>query len=351
MTACGPSVADLATQTADVQTAIATVWTKTPTVTQTPTATATAINTNTPTFTPSPTPTITPTPIPGIDVPIACVCRPPDCPYFAGYDKPPASILITAAQITDEYRQGGSVIETAGGPNSELLVLTIQTTSTDLAALTGYLVLAVFDEQGRKGTLGSSITPLSETTGTVLSTWIYQVEKGGNSFEAQCPDGQTIDLGSLLDMADTAAPTVVGTPAAGELPGYIDVVDFATSLEGETLEAIFTLRELPASITVNRMGVPLNRLEYSWCVEIEGGVYEMCAMHFVFSPDTPTTGPIANLMQVNTWENRSLMGDADIEVDYQARTITLRGTIPGITGSSSIGFKTYDYFGGSDSSD
>lgn len=215
MTACGPSVADLVTQTADAQTAIATEWTKTPTVTQTPTATATATSTNTPTFTPSPTSTITP------------------------------------------------------------------------------------------------------------------------------------------------APAVVGTPAAGELPGYIDVVDFATSLDGETLEAIFTLRELPASITVNRMGVPVNKLEYSWCVEVPtgSGDYEMCAMHFVASPDTPTAGPITGSTQVNIWKHESTMSvlsvvdDADIEVDYQARTITLRGTIPGITGSSPIRFTTFDYFGGSDSSD
>ena len=51
-------------------------------------------------------------------------------------------------------------------------------------------------------------------------------------------------------------------PILGSLPGYIDIVGAASSLEGETLTAVFHLREIPEEMAVNREGVEDLHMEY-----------------------------------------------------------------------------------------
>jgi hypothetical protein len=67
LTACGPSSEELAFQTQEAETAIASNWTETPTLTRslTPTPTFTPTPTSTPTLTPTITPTPSPTPFAG----------------------------------------------------------------------------------------------------------------------------------------------------------------------------------------------------------------------------------------------------------------------------------------------
>lgn len=58
--------------------------------------------------------------------------------------------------------------------------------------------------------------------------------------------------------------------------------------------------------------------------------------------------PISQGVQVNTWKanesgGMSYLGVASIIVSDQANTITLSGTIPGISTNSNIYFSTFDY--------
>ena len=163
---------------------------------------------------------------------------------------------------------------------------------------------------------------------------------------SQCGPGQTI-----TDPVDEA------------VPGYVDVTSLATVLNGQTLQATFKLRDVPAQLTFDRVGVPKNNGEYEWTIYIdaddnpqtgessgwfEGADYELSAIHFVSTPDSPTVKPIADGVQKNVWQYigsgswRSISA-ATLSVDPLGDTMTLSGNIPGITSASRLVFYTYDY--------
>ncbi len=142
---------------------------------------------------------------------------------------------------------------------------------------------------------------------------------------------------------------------------HIDITEVSTTLSGETLTAVFHLREVPETLTFDRTGVPENALEYNWEVSIDvdgSGRYEyiLAARHYVFPADSGSdrVASIATrgIVQVNTWERHLrggiLLADASIEVSTQDKTITLLGEIPGITAESRLAFETYDFLDGSD---
>jgi WD40 repeat protein len=137
---------------------------------------------------------------------------------------------------------------------------------------------------------------------------------------------------------------------------YIDVIGFTASLEGETLTAIFELRELPPELTFNRDDMPKDKsyLEYWWGVEVylspdhEDYDYKINA-YYVVSNEPAFAGPIEDIVQVRVLqyegEGSSTYMDvpASIEVDYENNTITLRGAIPGITEDAVFSFQTHDH--------
>ena len=57
-------------------------------------------------------------------------------------------------------------------------------------------------------------------------------------------------------------------PVAEDIPAYIDIVGAASSLDGETLTAVFSLREIPEEMEFNREGVKDLHSEYMWTIEI-----------------------------------------------------------------------------------
>jgi hypothetical protein len=155
----------------------------------------------------------------------------------------------------------------------------------------------------------------------------------------------------------------VTDPSGDTSAAHIDVLVFSSSLEGETLVVTFQLRDVPPSLTFNKNGVAENDVEYSWKVDVDldnnaqtgnsqGMEYRLSATHFVFEPDATVTEPIEREVQVNTWiyegESYKYYEKATIEVDAQADTITLRGTIPGITTASRLYFETFDKLVGYD---
>ena len=161
---------------------------------------------------------------------------------------------------------------------------------------------------------------------------------------------------------NAVADDVSDVPAA-----HIDITAVDTSLSGETLTAVFHLRDVPEALTFDRAGVPDDELEYSWKVFVDadndpetgfGGIdYTLSAVHQVSasSGGSGTTAPIAagSNLQVSTrkmtpGEGFSFFEDARIEVSAEDNTITLSGEIPGITTVSPLAFEAYDYSGGTE---
>ena len=145
------------------------------------------------------------------------------------------------------------------------------------------------------------------------------------------------------------------------LAAHIDITEVSTSLSGETLTAVFHLREVPETLTFDRTGVPDDALEYNWEVSIDvdgsgGYEYTLAASHYVFPEDRGSERVASistrGIVQVNTWERDLtggiLLADASMEVSSQDRTITLSGEIPGITAESRLAFETHDFLDGSD---
>ena len=161
---------------------------------------------------------------------------------------------------------------------------------------------------------------------------------------------------------NAVADDVSDVPAA-----HIDITAVDTSLSGETLTAVFHLRDVPEALTFDRAGVPDDELEYSWEVLVDadnapetgffGVDYTLSAVHQVSasSSGSATTAPIeaGRNVQVSTQkrtpgEGFAFFEDARIEVSAEDNTITLSGEIPGITTVSPLAFEAYDYSGGTE---
>ena len=72
------------------------------------------------------------------------------------------------------------------------------------------------------------------------------------------PDHMTLQVGQSA-----------GDKASDELPGHIDILRVASSLQDETLTAVFHLRNIPQELTVNREGVHHMHQDYGWNVDID----------------------------------------------------------------------------------
>ncbi len=158
---------------------------------------------------------------------------------------------------------------------------------------------------------------------------------------------------------------LISDPANDVAISHIDVLNVTTALNGETLTATFSLRDVPSQLTFDRTGVPANVLEYSWEIYIDvdndkqtgyeynsfkGIDYTLSAMHFVSSNSVGLNQvkPIVIAVQADVWisiENggASYLEEAIIVVNDQLNTIELSGSIPGISISSNLYFATYDY--------
>jgi len=145
---------------------------------------------------------------------------------------------------------------------------------------------------------------------------------------------------------------------------HIDVTALSSTLNGETLQATFDIRDVPPTLTFNRIGVPQNYGEYSWAVYVDiddnpqtgspreerkGAEYELTAFHSVVTPDSPVdlaieVGVKVYICQYNpTDEHFHCSVNGTISVDSQLDTITLTGNIPGINSGSRLFFYTLDY--------
>ena len=169
------------------------------------------------------------------------------------------------------------------------------------------------------------------------------------------------------DSSAAVAPVrTVTDDVSNALPAHVDITEVSTTLAGETLTAVFHLRDVPATLTFDRTGVEENDLEYRWEVWIDvdgnretgpGGFdYSLSASHFARLSDSGSNS-VASMtafgkVQTNVWKlaqmSAAVIADASLEVSTQEKTLTLSGEIPGITVESRLAFQTYDYLGGSD---
>ena len=99
------------------------------------------------------------------------------------------------------------------------------------------------------------------------------------------------------DSSAAVAPgRTVTDGVSNALPAHVDITEVRTTLAGETLTAVFHLRDVPATLTFDRTGVEENDLEYRWEVWIDvdgnretgpGGFdYSLSASHFARLSDS-----------------------------------------------------------------
>ena len=146
---------------------------------------------------------------------------------------------------------------------------------------------------------------------------------------------------------------------------HIDITGIDSSLSGEKLTVVFHLRDLPESLTFNRTGTRNGMMEYRWQVQIDvdndrntgfGGGYEylLSAYHIAFLLESRAdfNTPVSHGLDSAVWRmgarRQVSFGESSYIASAEADTITLFGTIPGITADSRLSFETTDVLRGGD---
>ena len=89
---------------------------------------------------------------------------------------------------------------------------------------------------------------------------------------ADCPDGDVTDATVtqvVVDYLEMLPGQRANDPIADNIPAYVDIIRVESDLDGETLTAVFYLRDIPAELELNRKGVENKSPEYMWMVHID----------------------------------------------------------------------------------
>ena len=223
---------------------------------------------------------------------------------------------------------------------------------------------------GQDGVSCLPSTAASKNDSKIILTAPGQVVADDNPNIIRLEEG--CDLPPIMDTAllicETDAATItpgqtVTDDATEELPAHMDIIEVKTELSGETLTVVFHLRDVPETLAFGRACVPENILEYMWQASVDvdnnpetgryGFDYTLSASYFVLSSRTGLNreDPIEHEVQANSWKvidsgGATFLESASIEVSPQEDTITLVGSIPGITPESVLAFETYDFLHG-----
>ena len=271
--------------------------------------------------------------------------------------------LLTAYHIAFLSHEGTDADTTA--PIEEMLEASVWETHPDGSTGTyGAADLAVSAEADTITIVGVIPGITSESR---LAFSAYDVQFAGDVDQIACHDpySKSVDPWGCDAGAALIRP---GQSVTDEIESftdsYVDVTKVSTSLSGETLTAVFHLKDVPETLTFNRTGISENYMEYGWEVSIDvdndretgndGFEYELAASHFVSPSEKGSNvkAPIESKVEANVLKARPdsfmYMIDATLKVSPEEDTITLSGYIPAITAESRLAFKTYDYFGSSD---
>ncbi len=186
----------------------------------------------------------------------------------------------------------------------------------------------------------------------------------------------TLTPTATATLTPTATATLTPTPVPvcnpnttvqgamdNDLPGYIDILDVSTTLVGTKLTVVFTVREIPDKITIDRNSLEPGYNDIAWGVAVDtdnspdtgepagfiysGYGYEYFLLALNFKSGSERSGTIQNLFRnkTNVWKaeesGRISSGAAGtLVVDQNAKTITLSGYIKGITPDSYLHFFT-----------
>jgi len=188
---------------------------------------------------------------------------------------------------------------------------------------------------------------------------------------ADCPDRdeispigtQVVPVFVFLEMLPGQSAS---DPVANNIPAYVDMIRVETTLEGETLTAVFHLREIPEELEFNRKGVDHMSPEYMWMIHIDAdGVDESEFERYEY-----TLGAFSNLnpgraypqaasrlfedeIQIILWEHQrdhfiDVSVDPRLIVSHEEDTLTLISEVPGITAESVLMFSILDTLLGQD---
>lgn len=147
--------------------------------------------------------------------------------------------------------------------------------------------------------------------------------------------------------------------------GYIDIVSVSTSLDGTKLTAVFTLRDIPNEITINRKEMSKGQPEIAWAVAVDtdnnpdtgekafltgkGQGFESFLLAFEFKmEENEQTGSIEDLLRnwvsiaVPQGNGRTNMNEnGTLSVNTEEKTLTITGNIKNISPTSYLYFYTY----------
>jgi len=201
----------------------------------------------------------------------------------------------------------------------------------------------------------------SDTVGCLAPAFWEEAYSNCSSAEAFTPGDSVTD-----DVADVQ----IRRPAQSEEPvvfdtAHIDITGIDSSLSGEKLKVVFHLRDLPESLKFNRASTQKGTMEYWWAVHIDvdndrntgfGGGFEflLSAHHiaFLFESRESVMIPVSYGLKSDVWRMGSRryvsFGESSYIASAEADTITLFGTIPGITADSRLVFATTDALRGGD---
>ncbi|MDE0077789.1 MAG: hypothetical protein OXO50_09730 [Caldilineaceae bacterium] len=214
-------------------------------------------------------------------------------------------------------------------------------------------------------TISGNIPGITSESRLAFSTHDIQYPGDNDQFACHDPYSKSLEPRGCDSGAALAVPGQTVTDEIEDATAsHVDITKVSTSLSGETLTAVFHLRDLPETLTFNRTGISEYYMEYGWDVSIDidgnretgnrGIEYELSASHFVPSSEKGNNAKasIDSKVEAAVLKARSdgfmTLIDASLEVSPEEDTITLSGNIPGITAESQLTFSAYDYFGGSD---
>lgn len=201
----------------------------------------------------------------------------------------------------------------------------------------------------------------SDTVGCLASAFWDEAPAKCGSVEAFTPGSSVTD-----DVSDVQVMSLAMSDEPVDADNaHIDITGIDSSLSGEKLTVVFHLRDLPESLTFNRTGIQKGMMEYRWAVQIDvdndrntgfGGGFEflLSAYHiaFLFESRENHVAPVSYGLRSDVWriDSRSFtaFGESSYIASAEADTVTLRGTIPGITAASRLVFVTDDVLRGED---
>ena len=206
------------------------------------------------------------------------------------------------------------------------------------------------------------------TSESRLAFEAYDVQFAGGADQIACHDSFRKSVSSLECSSDAVLirPGQTATDEVSDVSAaYLDIVEVSTSLSGETLTVAFRFRDIPETLTFNRAGTLVNRMEYSWGVLVDadadpetgdGGFEYLLSAHHIVWPGhagDKTEAPIEEVAKADVWEMKpggiiEGLSDASLEASAETDLMMLSGRISGITPDSRLSFRTYEHLGESD---